>query len=168
VLISRRALLTAAHCVCIEKSETPINADSLLIYLGKYNLRKWTGPEQDGKVSEVIVHPDYDHSRFYSDIAVLRLKDDISIDNHVRPVCLWNFNDDLKMIVDKLGEVPGWGYNEYGVVNEVLSSVKMPVVAHETCIWSNRDFFSRVTSDKSFCAGFRNCKWKLVPVIVLK
>lgn len=32
----------------------------------------------------------------------------------------------------------------------------MPVVTHETCIWSNRDFFSKVTSDKSFCAGFRN------------
>lgn len=32
----------------------------------------------------------------------------------------------------------------------------MPVVAHETCIWSNRDFFSRVTSNLSFCAGFKN------------
>lgn len=32
----------------------------------------------------------------------------------------------------------------------------MPIVTHETCIWSNRDFFSKVTSEKSFCAGFRN------------
>ena len=48
------------------------------------------------------------------------------------------------------------GYNEDGVVSEDLSYVRMPVVTHETCIWSNRDFFSKVTSDKSFCAGFRN------------
>lgn len=32
----------------------------------------------------------------------------------------------------------------------------MPVVTHEQCIWSNREFFSRVTSDTSFCAGFNN------------
>lgn len=48
------------------------------------------------------------------------------------------------------------GYNENGLVSEDLSFVKMPVVTHETCIWSNRDFFSKVTSEKSFCGGFRN------------
>lgn len=48
------------------------------------------------------------------------------------------------------------GYNENGLVSEDLSFVRMPVVTHETCIWSNRDFFSKVTSEKSFCAGFRN------------
>lgn len=42
------------------------------------------------------------------------------------------------------------------MVSEELSYVQMPVVTHETCIWSNRDFFSKVTSEKSFCAGFRN------------
>jgi dynein heavy chain len=48
------------------------------------------------------------------------------------------------------------GYNENGLVSDDLSYIKMPVVTHETCIWSNRDFFSKVTSEKSFCAGFRN------------
>lgn len=41
-------------------------------------------------------------------------------------------------------------------MSDDLSYIKMPIVTHETCIWSNRDFFSKVTSEKSFCAGFRN------------
>jgi GTP-binding protein EngB required for normal cell division len=64
----------------------------------------------------------------------------------VRPVCLWNFDSDLKNVVDKLGSgelinlfklinyfimviaVPGWGYNENGLVSEDLSYVQMPVI----------------------------------------
>lgn len=48
------------------------------------------------------------------------------------------------------------GYNENGFVSDDLTYITMPIVTHETCIWSNRDFFSKVTSEKSFCAGFRN------------
>ena len=139
-----------------DKSNRAINPENLLIYLGKYNLRKWTGQEQDGKVDEVIIHTDYNYENFYSDIAVLKLKKSVLHTNQVRPVCLWTFNSDLKAIVGKSGEVPGWGYNENGLVSEELSFIKMPVVTHETCIWSNRDFFSKITSEKSFCAGFRN------------
>lgn len=149
-------IITSAHCVTHEKTKRAVNTEDLLVYAGKYNLRKFTGPEQDGKVEEIIVHPDYDYERFFSDIAILRLKDKLRRDNYVRPVCLWNFDSDLKLIVDKLGSVPGFGYNEQGLVSEDLNFIKMPVVTHEKCIWSNRDFFSKVTSDRSFCAGFRN------------
>uniref|UniRef100_A0A182SU81 Peptidase S1 domain-containing protein n=2 Tax=Neocellia TaxID=44535 RepID=A0A182SU81_9DIPT len=83
-------------------------------------------------------------------------KEDVKYSNFVRPVCLWNFDDDYKTLINKIGLVPGWGYNEHGLVSSRLSFAQMPVVAHETCIWSNRDFFSKVTSDTSFCAGFKN------------
>ncbi|CAO1381196.1 unnamed protein product [Diamesa hyperborea] len=155
-LISLSAIITAAHCVTHAKTSRAINNNNLLIYLGKNNLQKWTGPEQDAKVAEIVVHPDYDSERFYSDLAVLKLKDSVTRSNYIRPVCLWNFDSDLKMIVGKLGSIPGWGYNENGLVSEDLTFIRMPIVTHETCIWSNRDFFSKVTSDKAFCAGFRN------------
>lgn len=155
-LVSMSAIITAAHCVTHAKTSRAINNNNLLIYLGKNNLQKWTGPEQDAKVAEIVVHPEYDSERFYSDLAVLKLKDSVTRSNFIRPVCLWNFDSDLKMIVGKLGSIPGWGYNENGLVSEDLTFIRMPIVTHETCIWSNRDFFSKVTSDKSFCAGFRN------------
>lgn len=155
-LISMSAIVTAAHCVTHAKTSRAINSDNLLIYLGKNNLQKWTGPEQDAKVAEIVVHPEYDSERFYSDLAVLKLKDSVTRSNYIRPVCLWSFDSDLKMIVGKHGSIPGWGYNENGLVSEELTFIRMPIVTHETCIWSNRDFFSKVTSDKAFCAGFRN------------
>ncbi|XP_055548096.1 serine proteinase stubble-like isoform X2 [Wyeomyia smithii] len=155
-LIATRFALTAAHCVTLEKSRRPVESSSLLLYLGKTNLKRWTGPEQDAKIEQVLVHTDYNYERFFADIALLKLKDDVKFNNFVRPACLWNFDEDYKMLINKVGYVPGWGYNERGLVSEDLSFAQMPVVAHETCIWSNRDFFSKVTSDTSFCAGFRN------------
>jgi dynein heavy chain len=155
-LVSMSAVVTAAHCVTHEKSTRAIGSNNLLVYLGKTSLQKWSGPEQDAKVAEIIIHPDYNPERFYSDIAILKLKDTLRRTNYVRNICLWNFSDDLKLIVNKLGSVPGWGYNENGLVSEELSFIRMPVVTHETCIWSNREFFSKVTSERNFCAGFRN------------
>uniref|UniRef100_A0A182P2J7 Peptidase S1 domain-containing protein n=1 Tax=Anopheles epiroticus TaxID=199890 RepID=A0A182P2J7_9DIPT len=155
-LISRRASITAAHCVTLEKSVKPVDAGSLLLYFGKIDLGKWNGPEEDAQIRSIHIPDQYQHERFFNDIAVLMLKEDIKYSNFVRPVCLWNFDDDYKMLINKIGLVPGWGYNEHGLVSSRLSFAQMPVVAHETCIWSNRDFFSKVTSDTSFCAGFKN------------
>uniref|UniRef100_A0A1B0CJT0 Peptidase S1 domain-containing protein n=2 Tax=Lutzomyia longipalpis TaxID=7200 RepID=A0A1B0CJT0_LUTLO len=128
----------------------------LLIYLGKYNLLQWHGPEQDVKVSEIIIHHDYDNEKFFSDLAIVKLKTEARYSEYVRPVCLWGFSKELRGIVNKIGKVPGFGYNEYGIVDDKLSYVNMPVVTHETCIWSNRDFFSRITSNVTYCAGFKN------------
>ncbi|XP_053679306.1 serine protease gd-like [Anopheles nili] len=155
-LISRRAAITAAHCVTLEKSSKPVDAGSLLLYFGKIDLGKWNGPEEDAQIRTVHIPAQYAHERFFNDIAVLVLKEDIKYSNFVRPICLWNFDDDYKTLINKIGLVPGWGYNEHGLVSSRLSFAQMPVVAHETCIWSNRDFFSKVTSDTSFCAGFKN------------
>ncbi|XP_058446574.1 serine protease gd-like isoform X3 [Malaya genurostris] len=155
-LISARFSLTAAHCVALEKSRQPVESGSLLVYFGKTNLKQWNGPEQDAKIDRVLIHPDYNYERFFADIALLKQKDDVRFSHFVRPACLWNFDEDYKILINKVGFVPGWGYNEKGLVSEQLSFAQMPVVAHETCIWSNRDFFSKVTSNTSFCAGFRN------------
>jgi hypothetical protein len=155
-LLSMSLVVTAAHCVTHARSKVAISSDKLLVYLGKHNLQKWTGKEQDGKVVDIVVNEEYDPERFYSDIALLKLKEPLKRTNYVRPVCLWAFDSELRGIVDKLGSIPGWGYSENGLISDELTYIDMPVVTHETCIWSNRDFFSKITSDKSFCAGFRN------------
>ncbi|XP_052865076.1 coagulation factor XI-like isoform X2 [Anopheles cruzii] len=155
-LVSPRMSITAAHCVTLEKSSRTVAAESLLLYFGKIDLGKWNGVEEDAQVRSIHVPAQYHHERFFSDIAVLLLKDDVKFSNFVRPVCLWAFDDDYKSLINKIGFVPGWGYTEHGLVSSRLSFAQMPVVAHETCIWSNRDFFSKITSDSSFCAGFKN------------
>lgn len=106
--MSMSSIVTAAHCVTSPKSRRAINSDNLLVYLGKQNLQKWTGMEQDAKIAEIVVNVDYNPYSFFGDIAILKLKDKLTRSNYVRPVCVWSFDDDLKNIVNKLGVVPGW------------------------------------------------------------
>lgn len=56
------------------------------------------------------------------------------------------------------GTVAGWGFDENGRVTEELTKANMPVVSQETCIYSFPDFYSRFTSEYTFCAGFKNGK----------
>lgn len=53
-------------------------------------------------------------------------------------------------------QVTGWGYDENGQITEELKMAKMPVVSQQVCLWSNRDFYPHFTSDRTYCAGFRN------------
>lgn len=55
-----------------------------------------------------------------------------------------------------LGTVVGWGFDETGKVTEALTQAKMPVVSKETCIYSFPEFYSKFTTQKTYCAGFRN------------
>jgi len=52
--------------------------------------------------------------------------------------------------------VVGWGFDERDEPSETLMMVKMPVVSQETCIQSDPDYYSRFTSNGTFCAGYRN------------
>nr|CAD7414853.1 unnamed protein product [Timema poppensis] len=51
--------------------------------------------------------------------------------------------------------VIGWGYDEFGQVTEELMMATMPIVSQQTCLWSYPQFFSHFTSNKTYCAGFR-------------
>lgn len=59
-----------------------------------------------------------------------------------------------------VGTVAGWGFDENGKVTEELTKAHMPVVSQETCIYSFPDFYSRFTSEFTFCAGFKNGRCK--------
>lgn len=156
-LISLNHLLTVAHCVTKKKSQSVINPDNLVVYLGKFYLRVWRTPGlQDKRVEKIFVHPKYVPHNFSNDVAVLKLTEPAHLTNFVRPICLWEGPSQLELIVKKVGTVVGWGFDETGKVTEQLTKAHMPVVSQETCIYSFPDFYSRFTNSNTFCAGFIN------------
>lgn len=61
-----------------------------------------------------------------------------------------------------LGNVVGWGFDETGEVTEELMLARMPVVSEEVCTFSFPEFYSKFTSNQTYCAGFRNGMYILV------
>lgn len=61
-----------------------------------------------------------------------------------------------------LGTVVGWGFDETGKVTEQLHKAQMPIVSQDNCRSSFPEFYSRFTSDRTFCAGFKNGKCKFI------
>ena len=48
----------------------------------------WTRPEQDHKIEQFVVHPNYASFTHYFDIALIETQNDISFDEGVQPICL--------------------------------------------------------------------------------
>ncbi|CAK1541815.1 unnamed protein product [Leptosia nina] len=156
-LVTHKHVITAAHCVTRKESVRVVNKNTLTVYLGKHNLRTSVEGVQISFVSHITVHPSYNATTFSRDLGVLRLRDPVQYTDFVRPACLWPDNMvDLDNVIGKIGSVVGWGFDDTGVATEELTLVEMPVVDHLTCIRSYSEFFSRFTSDDTYCAGFRD------------
>ena len=88
-LISKNAVITAAHCVTTPLSETPVTYENITVQSGKY-WRQYNRTDefaQTREVAHVIVHPNYSGTTFDSDAALLILKSPVKFTSRVSPVC---------------------------------------------------------------------------------
>ncbi|XP_059474416.1 serine protease gd-like [Neocloeon triangulifer] len=154
-LISKKTLVTAAHCVF---NPTLIASSDLDVVLGMYNSSKSSEEtRQKAKVLRVVVHPGYNHSKgdFRDDVALLILAAQVTITDFVRPICLWNSDYDLDRIVNKTGTVVGWGYTSEHKQPSILQKADLKVVSYRECFESKRKFFSvNLHPRRNFCAGY--------------
>lgn len=169
VIVGHRWILTAAHCV---RSQLVGN---LIVRTGGHTLTRSINSisghlEKDFPVEQIIIHDDF--SRYdnltssqmkssantnNADIALLKLKQEISWNEHAWPVCFpsreaGNFSGHDAIVI-------GWGkLNEKSEeFSNELQKVKLTIIDNKVCQnWFRQAGRDMPIDDRIICAGFKN------------
>lgn len=155
-LVSRKIVVTAAHCILEKDSLTRRKAEDATFYLGRYNLTlKFERYSLSSKVSELILHPDWSSKgfRYDADVAIAVLIQTINLfNNYIQPICLPtepSYND----MIDRKGQVAGWGLTHFDNASTTWPMfTTLKVVSESDCLGSDHRFYFP-TSHRTFCAG---------------
>jgi len=151
-ILSNNWIVTAGHCVY--DSETGRAKDPRLfkVKAGIYEVysTREVG-QQTIAVQQIILHPQY--SAVWdpvNDIALVRLAYPLNFTNHIRPICIPNY--DATPNSPSTAVVSGWGVTRYGggSVSQQLQQVTVPFVNFNTC---NRAYGNVLNNNQVICAG---------------
>ncbi|XP_037943720.1 serine protease snake-like [Teleopsis dalmanni] len=146
-LISEFFVLTAAHC--ISSSSKPPD----MVRLGAVNLNITSIYQQDIKILLIILHPKYQSSSYYHDIALLKLTKRVKFSKVVRPACLWQLPD-IEILSTS---ATGWGRTEFmGPKSQDLQRVELNIIDQKVCkdIYQTERRLPRGIVDEQLCAGY--------------
>ncbi|GLV42225.1 uncharacterized protein CBL_03811 [Carabus blaptoides fortunei] len=143
-LISTKHVLTAAHCV-YEKN-------NIQIKIGAHNnMQAFELGAYMRTVRSVIAHPEYATNSAHADISIAVLSEALAYSQTIKPVCLWNDDNELNDIVGMSGTIMGWGLNEKGETTATPVKTEVEVVSQQDC--QQIELLRSATSDRTFCAG---------------
>ncbi|PWA23970.1 hypothetical protein CCH79_00010927 [Gambusia affinis] len=158
MIIADRWILTAAHVVVTDgQVQTP---EALSIYLGVTDVHQII-ETPSLNATAVHVHPEYnnpDNLNFDHDIALIKIKDSVTFQAAIMPLCLPSQGDTYD--TGMMGLVSGFGITDKGSQQRFLTNklkyVHIPVVEQERCSNSLKRIHNSRTpklTDNMFCAG---------------
>ncbi|XP_068624117.1 chymotrypsin-like elastase family member 2B [Battus philenor] len=155
-LLSTNFVLTAAHCASIRGQA--VIPEILNVVLGKHNLVGGDVAIQEKEVFKIILHERFNYQiSLDNDIALLKLRTEVTFTDYVQPACLWNDKAlDKYPAKEIFGTVIGWGFDQTNELSTQLRQASMPIVPENICYKSNPLFYAKVLNDNKFCAGSKN------------
>ncbi|ODM97244.1 Limulus clotting factor C [Orchesella cincta] len=158
-LVSKRILVTAAHCV-VDRQGNPRNSTLFKVILAAmsniYHKNILDDEIQIFDVTKIVVHSFFNPSNFEADIAIIQLSRPAEISDYVRPACYpttITAHTELKHLSPgSIGEVVGFGYDESGQPSKTLREASLPVVSYKDCY----DVSKLQHSSTQYCAGYTN------------
>jgi len=127
-IISKREILTAAHCVINKRGRIPV--EELRVKVGDHNRMEADG-EIVFEVSSYKAHESYRYPSLDYDFAILTLSRDIEFSKEVSPVCLPDSNglDEHSQTI-----VSGWGRTYGGGrASDNLLDITVTTMTNEVC-----------------------------------
>lgn len=156
-------LLTAANCIHPKHGNRQLPSDTFVV-LGDHDLQNPLGIGREIHGSKkIFIHPKWDSKsvKYDTDIAVIELTNEVKLNEHIMPICLWNNHEDPH---EKDGIVIG------NKRSKTKQKKKLLVHAHinKDCFFKSPEL-AKISTQNSFCAGSNNvgmnpCLGKIVMV----
>uniref|UniRef100_A0A3Q3L232 complement subcomponent C1r n=2 Tax=Mastacembelus armatus TaxID=205130 RepID=A0A3Q3L232_9TELE len=158
MVIANRWIMTAAHVVV--HNNLPVSSETVHIYMGLNDVKTLDHPT--AYAASIHIHPNYTNTNnldFNNDIALIKLKDPITFNASIMPICLPEERDTY--LTGLIGLVSGYGLtknNSRLFSTNKLNYVLLPVVEDNICaksITSVKDAGKDVPNltNNMFCAG---------------
>lgn len=170
-IISRRVILTAAHCALAKADSHRLSS----VRIGEFDSNKDPDCADSGfcapsainhAVSHVVVHPDYVSGLYHHDIALLILRTPINYTVAAQPVCLQR--DRSNLVVGKRATIIGWGKVSLSSIrSSEMQFMDVPLASWDTCL---RVYGSSGALDSQKSIGESNylCQLKLLSNLFLR
>lgn len=156
-LVTRRKLITAAHCVFEKYTTMAKLAGDFLIKIGIHDLQKTETGSVTAVPSSITFHPEWNPAvtNYDADIAVIELPEEISISKFIRPICIWERRRGAPQFHE--GTIVGWGTSgpDTTAPENIARKVKVPIVTNENC-FLDQPAFTQLASNRTFCGGAKN------------
>lgn len=161
MLISRRYVLTAAHC--LKGKDLPKSWNLVSVRLGEWDTSKARDCISDGQggqicteepvtvaIEQQIVHEQYrpESRDQLNDIALLRLSRNVAFTDYIRPICL----PSSPSARDRFFHIAGWGKTETKSESVVKLKLKVPLSDRAQCV-STYQAAGINLDDSQICAG---------------
>jgi secreted trypsin-like serine protease len=156
-LVSKKLVITAAHCIYDEQLKRSLTPTEVVLFLGRFNIKSWSETDYLARdVEQLIVHEDFkvrSEASFDADIGLMIMKKPAIYNQYIRPICLWTGSTELNEIVGQNGIVTGWGRDDSGAATTTTPrTVTVPIVSNKVCL-AEHESFRYITSPRTFCAG---------------
>ncbi|XP_022172614.1 serine protease snake-like [Myzus persicae] len=156
-LISRRFVLTAAHCEKLGNKDEPRFANWARLGELDYLSETDDARPKDYKIVQRIIHPNYKSTSLYHDIALFRLERDVDFSPFVRPICLNTDN----MLRPPAIIATGWGKTDVASLpSSNLLKVRINTISAEECdksflylVKRNEKLSQGIVDNFMLCAG---------------